>query len=76
MIVSIMIKTNKNKIVIRIRNIIGKQQPKHGHEFILAHGKNFKDAKVFTVEVKHQTKLEMQMVVGHLLKSNNLTLLS
>ena len=52
-----MIKTNKNKIVISDFQHYWKTATKHGHEFTFAHGKNFKDEKVFTVEVKHSDKM-------------------
>ena len=52
-----MIKTNKNKIVISDFQHYWKTSIKYRHEFTLALGQNFKDAKVFTVEVKHSDKV-------------------
>ena len=52
-----MIKTNKNKTVISNFQKYWKTTTKHGHEFTFAYGKNFKDTKLFTVEVKHTDRV-------------------
>lgn len=52
-----MIKTNKNKTVISNFQKYWKTPTKHGHEFTFAYGKNFKDTKLFTVEVKHTDRV-------------------
>lgn len=52
-----MIKSNKKKLTISDFQKYWKTPTKHGHEFTFAYGKNFKDTKIFTVEVKHSDKI-------------------
>ena len=51
------IRKQKNKIVIDDFQHYWKSKTENGHEFTFAHGKEFKDVKTFTIEVKHSFKV-------------------
>ena len=51
------VKIQKNKIVINDFQHYWQPATEHGHEFTFAYGKEFKNSKKFTIEVKHSDKL-------------------
>jgi hypothetical protein len=51
------VKIQKNKIVINDFQHYWQSATEHGHEFTFAYGKEFKNSKKFTIEVKHSDKL-------------------
>ena len=51
------VKIQKNKIVSNDFQHYWQSATEHGHEFTFAYGKEFKNSKKFTIEVKHSDKL-------------------